>query len=335
MKNINVKEYKGLITRLSAVLVVLLILFDVLYGSASSVEVILTEFFPNSDAVAIITSLLSSIAYFLSFLLPVVIFYAISKKKVSYKIAMSLESDVGHPYFCVFVCTISVLAFIIPFSYLNSIIFPVSSDVIDRLFSPEFGEPYMLLLGLLSTAVVPAFAEELLFRGLLISNIRPYSEKGAIIISALAFGLMHQNLIQTIYATAAGLALGYIYVKTKSLWTVILIHFVNNFVSVIQSYLYYYYPVDERNLILTVYEGIVLALGVILIPIAVIYLKKRKSVKNTVFNDVVFGNYEENKEEETDKKGVNAIKEAFLSPLFILFVVLTLAASIYSWILLG
>ena len=96
-------------------------------------------------------------------------------------------------------------------------------------------------ISFISTAIVPAFAEELFFRGLLISNIRPYSEKGAIIISALAFGLMHQNLIQTVYATAAGLALGYVYVKTKSLWSVIIIHFANNFVSVVQSYLYYYY----------------------------------------------------------------------------------------------
>lgn len=334
MKNINVKEYKGLITRLSAVLVFFLILFDVLYGAASSIEVILIDFFPNSDAVVIFTSLFSSIAYLVSFILPVALFYQISKKTVSHKIHMSLESDVEHPYFCVLVCAVGTIALIIPFSYLNSIIFPVSSETINELFFPEFGEPYMLILSFISTAVVPAFAEELLFRGLLISNIRPYSEKGAIIISALAFGLMHQNLIQTVYATAAGLALGYVYVKTRSLWSVIIIHFANNFVSVVQSYLYYYYPEDKSNLILSAYEGIVLALGVILVPIAIVYLKKRKSIGTSVTDTVVFGNFEENGEEITESKGVNAVKEAFKSFLFIIFVALSLGASIYSWILL-
>ncbi len=333
MKNINVKEYKGLITRLAAVLVVFLILFDVLYGAASSVELILTEFFPNSDAVIILTSVFSSVAYLFSFILPVALFYAISKKSVSYKLHMSLESDVGHPFFSVFVCTVGTIALIIPFSYLNSIVFPVSSDIVNELFFPEFNEPYMLILSLISTAIVPAFAEELLFRGMLISNIRPYGEKGAIVISALAFGLMHQNLIQTIYATAAGLALGYVYVKTKSLWTVIVIHFANNFVSIVQSYLYYYYPEDKANLILSVYEGIVLLLGVILVPIAIVYFKKRR-IKACKESDAVFGCFEEKKDDIPENKGVKVIKETFKSPVFIIFVALSLGASIYSWLIL-
>ena len=334
MKNINVKEYKGLITRLAVVLVVFLILFNVLYGAATSVELMLTEFFPNSDFIIISTSMFSSVAYLLSFVLPVALFYAISKNSVSYKMDMSLSTDIGHPYFCVFACAVGTVALIIPFSILNSILFPVSSEILNELFFPEYNEPYMLILGLISTAVVPAFAEELLFRGMLISNIRPYGEKGAILISALAFGLMHQNMIQFIYATVAGLALGYIYVKTRSLWTVIVVHFANNFVSIVQSYLFYYYPEDKANVILAAYEVIVLALGIVLVPMAIIYFKKRKRL-NTAKNDVViFGVFDYKADDAVENKKVGVIKETFKSPLFIIFVVITLATSIYSWLLI-
>ena len=334
MKNIRVKEYKGLITRLSSALLVFLLLANVLYGSASVIEAILTEFFPNSDFIIIITSLFSSVAYLLSFALPVPIYYAISKNSTSYKIDMSLDSDVDHPYFCVLVCVIGTIAFVTPFSYLNSILFPVSPDIVNEMFFSEYSEPYMLVLGLISTAVIPAFAEELLFRGLIISNIRPYSEKGAVIISALAFGLMHQNMIQIIYATVAGLALGYIYVKTRSLWTVIVIHFANNFVSIVQSYLFYYYPEDKANVILAAYEVIVLALGAVFVPMAIIYFKKRKRLNTAKSDAVIFGVFDYKADDAVENKKVGVIKETFKSPLFIIFVVITLSTSIYSWLLI-
>ena len=91
---------------------------------------------------------------------------------------------------------------------------------------------YELVLMFLTIAVIPAFVEEFLFRGLILSNLLPYGRVTAILASALLFGIMHQNAEQFLYATAAGVVIGWVYVRTNSIWPCILLHFCNNFKSV-------------------------------------------------------------------------------------------------------
>jgi len=50
----------------------------------------------------------------------------------------------------------------------------------------------------------------------------------AIIISSVLFGLIHMIPLQIVAAAFMGMALGWIYYKTKSLWFVIIIHAINN-----------------------------------------------------------------------------------------------------------
>ncbi len=96
---------------------------------------------------------------------------------------------------------------------------------------------YEIVLALLTSAVVPAFVEELLFRGVILNNLMPYGKDTAIILSALSFGLMHQNAGQFLYTTVAGLILGYIFVVSGNIWAGVLIHFVNNASSVLYDVL--------------------------------------------------------------------------------------------------
>ena len=51
---------------------------------------------------------------------------------------------------------------------------------------------------------------------------------GAILISAIVFGVIHFNIIQGLGAFFGGLFYGYIYVKTKNLFVPIIIHLINN-----------------------------------------------------------------------------------------------------------
>lgn len=74
----------------------------------------------------------------------------------------------------------------------------------------------------------PVF-EELLFRGLILRNLMPYGKKIAILGSAFLFGIFHGNLVQTPYAFAAGLVLGYAAAEYSLVWAIVL-HFLNNFV---------------------------------------------------------------------------------------------------------
>ncbi len=98
----------------------------------------------------------------------------------------------------------------------------------------------VLLFDLLVFALVPAFMEELLLRGIVLSSLRPLGDTKAVVLSSVLFGLLHGNLAQAPYATLMGLILGGIYVRTASLRPVIAVHALSNTVAVTMSYLRLY-----------------------------------------------------------------------------------------------
>lgn len=109
-----------------------------------------------------------------------------------------------------------------------------------ELSSPELALPtgfFGVLTAFCRVAVVAAVVEELAFRGVIMQNLRPFGDSFAIVMSAFVFAFMHGNLIQAPFALIAGCALGYIAIKTDSLWTSIVIHALNNCVSLLISYL--------------------------------------------------------------------------------------------------
>ena len=61
------------------------------------------------------------------------------------------------------------------------------------------------------------FMEELMFRGMLLKRARLFGDRTAVIFTSLLFGLMHGNLTQFLYASAIGMVLGYVAVKTNSI----------------------------------------------------------------------------------------------------------------------
>ena len=102
-----------------------------------------------------------------------------------------------------------------------------------------------ILLFYLSTAVVPALVEEMALRGIIMQPLRRYGDWFAVICSALIFGMMHCNLIQIPFAFIAGVVIGYAVIKTNSLWTGILIHFMNNAFSVTATIITDFYGVES------------------------------------------------------------------------------------------
>jgi membrane protease YdiL (CAAX protease family) len=108
----------------------------------------------------------------------------------------------------------------------------VSRNVLDTVLYVET----MLCIG---------FLEEIIFRGLLFNAMREDNAKAAIIVSSLTFGIGHiinlingsgaaliPNLLQVVYATAAGFMFVMIYYKTNSLLICIIAHGVFNALSV-------------------------------------------------------------------------------------------------------
>lgn len=89
---------------------------------------------------------------------------------------------------------------------------------------------------LISVSIFAPFFEEWLCRGIILRGLLKKMKPGwAIVISALVFGLIHMNLRQAIPAFIIGVVLGYVYYKTGSLKLTMLMHCVNNTLSVILS----------------------------------------------------------------------------------------------------
>jgi len=71
--------------------------------------------------------------------------------------------------------------------------------------------------------------EEIIFRGMVMRGLEPYGKRFAIVASAALFGLFHGNLVQTPYAFAVGLVLGYAAMEYSIGWAMVL-HMINNLV---------------------------------------------------------------------------------------------------------
>ena len=136
-----------------------------------------------------------------------------------------------------------------------------------------------IALLLVSTAVIPGIVEEIMFRGIILTNLSPYGKGMAIVTSALLFGLMHMNPSQFFYTTVMGLALGYIYVKTKSIWLCIIIHFTNNALGVIQQIIYQCNTTEKATVYMSIMMVVVALLGMVSIGVLLIAraVNRRKS----------------------------------------------------------
>ncbi len=140
----------------------------------------------------------------------------------------------------VFICIlIGIIAFIF-----NIVVSSVFNGIIGMFgFESSVGSSggdYSLLnffINVLTVAVLPAFCEEFMHRGILMRGLfNSISVKNALIISSICFGLMHLNIVQVFYAAILGCLIGFVSIVGKSIWPAIIIHFVNNFVNVYLSF---------------------------------------------------------------------------------------------------
>ena len=100
------------------------------------------------------------------------------------------------------------------------------------------GVPFWLAL--LITALLPALAEEIIFRGYLYKKLFGGLSIVGLVLSSLIFGLMHgpTDWLSCFIYSSSGLVLGYSYYKTAYLIYPIVIHLLNNDLTTI---LYYFF----------------------------------------------------------------------------------------------
>ena len=85
----------------------------------------------------------------------------------------------------------------------------------------------------IALAIVPPVSEELIMRGTLLECWRRYSPAGALVLTSVLFGLLHAAPTSLIIYMGLGLLLGCVYLITRNFWLCMIIHLINNLVSVI------------------------------------------------------------------------------------------------------
>lgn len=129
---------------------------------------------------------------------------------------------------------------------------------------------------ILLSCVYAPFIEEMMYRGIVLNGLlKKYSVKIALFSSSLIFGLMHFSFLQGINAFLIGLIIGYVFIKTKSLYLCIFIHFCNNFIVM------YLPTLSFDSLFMSIlYDIFNVLLGIFLIVLSLkkMNLKKRKKV---------------------------------------------------------
>lgn len=127
------------------------------------------------------------------------------------------------------------------------------------------------LLTLFTTAILPAFCEEIAHRGMILHTFKKYSSVIAILISALCFGFAHMNIYQFFYCFLFGLVFGYVTIISGSIIPAMIFHFINNFSSLYIAFSLHYNWIGNDILIFVqlVYSLLLKVFG-ILCPVIVI-----------------------------------------------------------------
>lgn len=182
-------------------------------------------------------SLVSMIFSIVGLLLPFAFGGLILKKKKTFS---SLCFEKPH--------SISLMLSSVPFgflicligNYLTSIFISLTRASGIELTAPEYTVPDSFggrLIYAVAIAVVPALVEEFAVRGVVMQPLRRYGDKFAIVASAAVFAILHGNLVQAPFAFIAGIGIGYAVCISGSVWTGVIIHFCNNFYSVICEFM--------------------------------------------------------------------------------------------------
>lgn len=315
------RELRRLFTEI-AIAMLFFILFINVYSIFRYGQELVLYWFPRIVWLECLTDIVCSLIYFLSFLLPALIFHRLSQDKHTIVIKFGGEIPLSHSFWKTIAIFFVSLGAIIVMSYLNSWLLPPVSSVGEGM---KMSRPYQVVLLVFSSAIVPAFCEELLFRGTILSALKPYGKGMAIIVSSLLFGLMHMNAAQLLYATAAGLVLGLVYVKTNSLLLCILIHFSNNMFNILESYRYEIFGSQTAWKICLLAELVIFFVGILAI---LIYAcgKKNEQMPEKIG---VFG---ENKSLsfDTPMEGHRVVKQ-FFCPMMIVYITAVLLNIVYLW----
>ncbi len=140
-----------------------------------------------------------------------------------------------------------------------------------------------LFIGIFFLAILPSIFEEILFRGVIANGLKTKSVIKMVMISSLAFALVHFGLHQFVYQFFLGIMLSLVFMYTNKLWLAMLLHFLNNFLVLIFSHFNFSYTIYESitiNGVIDVIVPIAIAIGGVLCLAGLTFLLYKNNKNN-------------------------------------------------------
>lgn len=140
-----------------------------------------------------------------------------------------------------------------------------------------------MILNLFTIAIVPAIAEELIFRGVLQKILGRLfrSVHMGIWVTAIFFSTVHFQFFGFLPRLILGLAFGYLYFWSGTLWLPILAHFINNAFPVILSYTSGVSALNEPSGIALWKQALVIPVPLVIIISIMIYFRNQKKDRDS------------------------------------------------------
>jgi len=252
------------------------LLFNIVISIYSSISGIDSQELSSSELVETLSFVINPVIFIIFFF----VYNAIHKRNAKNAFSDGKKISLLPISVSIVLAIIAIFLFtpfmdLIEYGFINLGYNPDNSIPLEDKMKSSFG---FFMLGLLIYALLPAIAEEIVFRGVIQrSLLSKYSGFVAISISTLLFVLMHGALQQTVYQLVVGIMLGYVACVGGSILYSIILHFLNNafvllfscfnLVGYLTEDVYYY------NIYSMIFPICIFLLGVVLVGILFWVLK--------------------------------------------------------------
>lgn len=119
-------------------------------------------------------------------------------------------------------------------------------------------------------AVTPGICEEVMFRGTMLSAYESLGYKRGIIITALLFGIFHFNIANLVGPAFLGIVLGFVALKSNSIYLPIIGHTINNTIALAIGYFATRYTEQLDNIDTTLDNEVIPELMAIIVSTVII-----------------------------------------------------------------
>lgn len=125
-----------------------------------------------------------------------------------------------------------------------------------------------LAITLVFVALIPAVAEEYLFRGNIARGLSKNGYFFAIFVSSALFAIMHGNPLQLVHQFFLGVVCAVLYFSTRSLWPSIIVHFLNNAIALVLGY----FESKGSPIVLSAWEAVLVCVAGLIATVGLLWL---------------------------------------------------------------